>query len=191
MIGLLGCQSKKSTIVITGKILGKMPEKVEFTKPINGICNWSFTESVQPDSLGNFKINIESDKAVFIKLRTSYTEQGTLIAESGKTYDVAFNLNKKENVFSVSGESSIVQEAYNKFPNFEHIQLGAREFMRDSVASKVKETVEQRRTGEIAQLEKFRADQVISEEIFRMVKTDRNCYYDAVLATTAWLKDLM
>lgn len=190
LIGVLGCQSKKSTSVITGKILGKMPEKVEYTLPINGICNWAFTKSVQPDSLGNFKINIESDKAVFIKLRTSYTEQGTLIAEPGKTYNVAFDLNKKENVFSVSGESSSVQEAYNKFPNFEHIQLGAREFMRDSVASRIKETVEQRRNSEIAQFEKLRADQVISEEVFRMVKTDRNCYYDAVLATTAWIKDL-
>jgi thiol-disulfide isomerase/thioredoxin len=191
LIGLLGCQSKKNASVITGKILGKIPEKVEYTKPINGICDWSFTGSVQPDSLGNFEISIEYDKAIFVKLRTSYTEQGILIVEPGKTYDVVFDLNKKENVFSVADKSSVVQEAYNKFPNLEHIQLGAREFMRDSVASRIKETIEQRRASEIAQFEKFRADQVISEEVFRMVKTDRNCYYDAVLATTAWLKDYM
>jgi len=191
LIGIIGCQSKKNTIVITGKILGKIPEKVDYTKPINGICNWYFTDSVQPDSLGNFKIHIESDKVVFIKLRTSYTEQGTLIAEPGKTYEVVFDLNRKDSVFSVTDKSSVVQEAYNKFPNFEHIQLGAREFRRDSVASRIKETVEQRRTSEIAQFEKFRSDKVISEEVFRIVKTDRNCYYDAVLATTAWLKDLM
>ena len=105
LIGIIGCQSKKNTIVITGKILGKIPEKVDYTKPINGICNWYFTDSVQPDSLGNFKIHIESDKVVFIKLRTSYTEQGTLIAEPGKTYEVVFDLNRKDSVFSVTDKS--------------------------------------------------------------------------------------
>jgi thiol-disulfide isomerase/thioredoxin len=189
LISLLGCQGKKSTSVITGKILGKIPEKVEYTSPINGICNWSFTNSVQPDSLGNFKISIEYDKAIFVKLRTSYTEQGTLIVEPGKTYDVVFDLNKKENVFSVTDPSSMVQEAYDKFPDPPHIQVGATEFMKDSVASRIKSTIEQRRVAEIAIFEKFLSDKVISKSVFELVKTDRNCYYDAVLATTAWLKD--
>jgi CRISPR/Cas system CMR-associated protein Cmr5 small subunit len=191
LIGFFGCQHSNNEIIIVGKITGKIPEKVEYTSPINGICNWGFTESVRPDSLGNFKIKIESDQTLFVKLRTSYTEQGTLIVEPGKTYTVAFDLNKKENVFSVTDKSSIIQDAYNKFPNPPHIQMGATEFQRDSVISRIKATVEQRRSAEIGVFEKFLSDKVISQNVFDFVKTDRNCYYDAVLATTAWIKDYM
>jgi len=191
LIGFFGCQHSTNEIIIVGKITGKFPEKVEYTSPINGICNWGFTESVRPDSIGNFKIKIESDKTIFIKLRTAYSEQGTLIIEPGKTYTVAFDLNRKDTFFSVTDSSSIIQDAYNKFPNPPHIQVGAMEFQRDSVISRIKSTVEQRRSAEIAVFEKFRSDKVISQDIFDLVKTDRNCYYDAVLATTAWVKDYM
>jgi len=191
LIGLLGCQSPKNEIVIVGKIIGNVPEKVEYTSPINGICNWCFTKSVQPDSAGNFQIRVKWDKPIFIKLRTSYQAQGTLIVEPGKTYDVTFDLKQKENIFSVTGESSVYQEAYNKLPNPVHIQVGAMEFMRDSVVSTIKKTIEQRRADEIAEFEKFLSDKVITQKVFNLVKTDRNCYYNAVLATTAWLKKLM
>jgi thiol-disulfide isomerase/thioredoxin len=100
-------------------------------------------------------------------------------------------LNDKENIFSVADKSSIIQETYNKFPNPEHIQLGAREFLRDTIATKIKETINQRRTAEIAEFEKLYSDKLISRDVFDFVKTDRNCYYDAVLATIAWIKDLM
>ena len=191
LIGFFGCQHSTNEIIIVGKITGKFPEKVEYTSPINGICNWGFTESVRPDSIGNFKIKIESDKTIFIKLRTAYSEQGTLIVEPGKTYSVAFDLNRKDTVFSVTDKSSIIQNAYNRFPNPPHIQMGITEFQRDSVVSRIKGTVEQRRSSEIAVFEKFLSDKVISQNVFDLVKTDRNCYYDAVLATTAWVKDYM
>ncbi len=191
LIGLLGCQSSKNKIIINGKIIGKLPEKVDYTSPINGICNWYFTESVQPDSIGNFQISLNSKKPIFIKLRTSYKNQGTLIVEPGKTYDLIFDLNLKENIFSVTDKSSIYQTAYNKLPNPSHIQIGAREFMRDSVASAIKETIEKRRAEEIVEFEKYCSDKTISQEIFNLIKIDRNCYYDAVLATTVWIKKLM
>ncbi len=188
LIGLLGCQSSKNKILINGKIIGDIPEKVDYTSPINGICNWWFTKSVQPDSLGNFQINIDSDQTIFIKLRTSNKTQGTLIVEPGETYDVRFDLNNKEKVFYVTDKSSVLQETYNKLPNPEHIQIGAGEFMRDSVASTIKKTIEQRKTDEIGQFEKLLSDKIISSKVLELVKTDRNCYYDAVLSTVAWLK---
>lgn len=190
LIGLLGCQGPSNETVIIGKIIGDIPEKVEYTIPINGMCNWWFRQSVQPDSAGNFQIRIKCDNAVFIKLLTPNPKYGTLITEPGKTYQVSFDMNQKENSFAVTDQSSVFQAAYNKIPDPEHIQLGAREFSRDSVASRVKETIEQRRLAEIGIFEKFLSDKVISQDVFDLVKTDRNCYWDAVMATTAWLKDL-
>ena len=191
LIGLFACQNSKNKIIILGEITGEIPEKVEYTNPINGICNWWFTKSVFPDSLGKFQIEITSEEAIFIKIRISYTEQGTLIAEPGKIYTVRFDLNDKKYAFSVTDKSSIVQQTYNKLPYPEHIQVGAREFLRDTIATKIKETIEQRRTAEISEFEKMLSEGVISKDVFGLVKTDRNCYYDAVLATVAWIKDLM
>lgn len=191
LIGLFACKDSKDKIEIHGEITGEIPGKVEYTNPIHGICNWNFAASVQPDSFGNFQIETTSKEPIFMKIRTSYTEQGSLIAEPGKSYNIRFDLRDKKNVFSVTDESFIIQKTYNKFPNPEHIQDGAREFLRDTIASKIKETIEQRRTAEIVEFEKLFSDNLISREVFEMVKTDRNCYYDAVLATIAWIKNLM
>lgn len=185
-----GCQIPKKEITISGKILGPLPGKVEYTSPINGICNWWFTESVQPDSAGNFQIKLESEQPLFLKLRTSHSEQGTLIVEPGKNYVVVFDLNQKEDVFAVTDTSSVFQQAYEILPNPFHIQIGAREFMRDTVAKDVKNTIEQRRKDEIAVFEKLLSDNMISKGVFDLIETDRNCYYDALLATTAWIKNL-
>lgn len=191
LVGLFACKDSKDKIIIHGEITGEIPEKIEYTNPIHGICNWNFTVSVQPDSLGNFQTEITSKEPIFIKIGTSYNEQGTLIAEPGKTYNIRFNFNNKDNIFSVTDKSAATQETYNKFPNPEHIQVGAQEFLRDTSAIKIKETINQRRTAEIAEFEKLYSDKLISGDVFDMVKTDRNCYYDAVLATIAWIKDLM
>jgi thiol-disulfide isomerase/thioredoxin len=191
LIGSFACQNSRDKILIQGEITGEIPEKVEYTNPINGICNSWYTKSVHPDSLGKFQIEMTSQEAIFIKIRTSYTEQGTLIAEPGKKYTVRFNLNEKENIFSVTDKSSVIQKTYNEFPNPSHIQDGAREFLKDTIATNTKEIIENRRTAEIAEFEKLLSDKLISKQVFELVKTDRNCYYDAVLATIAWLKDLM
>jgi len=191
LTGLFACQNSRNKIVIQGEITGKIPEKVEYTNPVHGICNWWFTKSVSPDSLGKFQIEITSKEAIFIKIRVSNSEQGTLIAEPGKTYTVRFDLNDKKNTFSVTDKSSLVQHTYNKLPDPVHIQVGAREFLRDTIAATIKETIEQRRIAELAEFEKMLSERMISKEVFGLVKTDRNCYHDAVLATVAWIKDFM
>ncbi|MBP8960294.1 MAG: TlpA family protein disulfide reductase [Bacteroidales bacterium] len=189
LISLLSCQNPKK-IVINGEIIGNVPEKIEYTVPIHGICNWAFKDFVQPDSLGKFKIEIETEKEAFIKLMTN-SAQGTLIIEPGKTYSVNFDFNNKEKIFSVTGRNYLFQETYNKLPSPIHIQVGAKEFLYDTIADNIKATIDKRRTNEIAVFEKFLSDKKISKNVFEMIKTDRNTYYDAILSTIAWIKDLM
>lgn len=189
LISLPACQDQKK-IIIRGEITGEIPEKLEYTVPVHGVCNYGFKDFVQPDSLGKFKIEIETEEEVFIKLMINNV-QGTLISEPGKSYNVRLDLNNKETPFSVSGKYSSVQEAYNKLPSPVHIQIGAGEFLRDTLAAKIKTTIDQRRTDEIAVFEKFLADKMISPGVFELIKTDRNAYYDAILSTIAWIKDLM
>ena len=189
LISLPACRDQKK-IIIRGEITGEIPEKLEYTVPVHGVCNYGFKDFVQPDSLGKFKIEIETEEEVFIKLMINNV-QGTLISEPGKSYNVRLDLNNKETPFSVSGKYSSVQEAYNKLPSPVHIQIGAGEFLRDTLAAKIKTTIDQRRTDEIAVFEKFLADKMISPGVFELIKNDRNAYYDAILSTIAWIKDLM
>jgi thiol-disulfide isomerase/thioredoxin len=190
LAGLSACHVSNDTIIIQGEIIGDIPDKVEYTHPVSGVCNWWFTKSVLPDSLGKFQLVVASKEAVFIKIRTSGSQKGTLIAEPGNIYQVLFNLKDKQNVFSVNGKGSEIQQTCQKFPDPEHIQVGAREFLRDSIAPRVKETIDQRRTAEIIEIEKLLSEKVISPEVSRLVITDRNCYYDALLATIAWIRNL-
>jgi hypothetical protein len=83
--GFYSCHNPKK-IIINGEIIGGTAENIKYTVPIHGICFGGFQKSVQPDSLGKFKIEIESDKEAFIKLMMSNGRQGTLISEPGKTY---------------------------------------------------------------------------------------------------------
>jgi thiol-disulfide isomerase/thioredoxin len=178
-------------IVIKGKIEGEIPGKVEYTNPIHGICNGWFTRSVVPDSTGKFQISLVSEETVFVKIRTSFDRSGIIIASPGSTYDVLLNVKDKDHFMTVTGKSAALQKAYNLLPHPEHIQLGAREYFRDTVAVRVKESIMQKKREEIGVFEKLRSDRIISRDEFNLVKTDRECYYDAVQATVAWLKDLM
>jgi hypothetical protein len=132
LISLPACRDQKK-IIIRGEITGEIPEKLEYTVPVHGVCNYGFKDFVQPDSLGKFKIEIETEEEVFIKLMINNV-QGTLISEPGKSYNVRLDLNNKETPFSVSGKYSSVQEAYNKLPSPVYIQIGAGEFLRDTLA---------------------------------------------------------
>lgn len=76
--GLIIAQNKNS-IQISGSINGKIPEAIEYTLPIGGIDYFGFTDSVQPDSSGNFQINLKLDQTCFIDLSYKYKSFGTLI----------------------------------------------------------------------------------------------------------------
>jgi len=136
---LSGCTLKKNEVVINGKIIGKMPDKIEFTVPLKGICDWMVSDSIKPDSLGKFQIVFNTKKPAFIKLRASQTTQGAVIIEPGKNYNVIFDLNKAKDNFQIIGENEVAQNQYNKLSNPVHIQLGARVFLKDSVALSIKE----------------------------------------------------
>jgi len=188
---LLLSAKNKGEVVISGKILGPIPEKVDYTIPQNGICDWMTTESVKPDLNGIFRIIVSPDKMSFIKLHVSSKLQGILIIEPGKSYDVVFDLNKGKENFQVFGETEIAQNQYNKLPNPVHIQIGAREFIKDSVASSIKERVAIKKGKEIVIFQELYNNRGISREFLEMVQMDRECYYAAVTATAVWIKQMI
>jgi hypothetical protein len=54
---LTACEEKSNLVKITGKVIGEIPDKIHYTVPVNETAfDYGFTDSVQPDSLGNFSI---------------------------------------------------------------------------------------------------------------------------------------
>lgn len=189
------CQTKKDNIKITGKITGKIPETIEYTLPINGIEYFGFTNSIQPDSEGNFEISIQTDKTCFVDLSNNYKSFGTIIAEPGMNYKVDINTESAENKFRVESPNQKGQELYNKIPNRSmivggHFEMETKNFMQDSVPELLKQKVEQNRKDEIAGFQNLLNKKSISKNFYNLVQTDRDYFYKGILGSFAFINYL-
>lgn len=185
---VIGCIGRKKEIVIDGKIIGKSIKNIEYTVPVNNIFNGLMTDSIKPDTSGKFRIVIPFDNPGFIILRPLfntnpiYKIQGIIVAEPGNTYDITFTATKDSDYLYFTGYNAKALNQYNKLPNpilLNELQ-GTVPFMRDSVASSIREKIESQKEKEIAIFKELFDKGKISESFFKLVQTDRNCYYSTV-----------
>jgi thiol-disulfide isomerase/thioredoxin len=189
-IFLIGCISRKNKIVIEGKIIGESIKNIEYTVPVNDIFNGLMTDSIKPDTSGKFRIVIPLENPGFIILRPLYKTnpiyktQGIIIAEPGNIYNIAFNSTKESDSFYVTGYNEEALNQYNKLPNpiLLNESQGTVHFMRDSVASSIREKIASQKEKEIAIFKELFDKEKISENFFKLVQTDRNCYYSTITA---------
>jgi thiol-disulfide isomerase/thioredoxin len=189
-IFLIGCISRKNEIVIDGKIIGGNIKNIEYTVPVNNIFNGLMTDSIKPDTSGKFRIVIPLENPGFIILRPlyntnpTYKTQGIIIAEPGNIYNIAFNSTKDSDSFYVTGYNEEALNQYNKLTNpvlLNELQ-GTVHFMRDSAASSIREKIAGQKEKEIAIFKELFDKGKISENFFKLVQTDRNCYYSTITA---------
>ncbi|PXY47169.1 TlpA family protein disulfide reductase [Flavobacterium hydrophilum] len=190
------CQGKKTEITISGKITGKIPETIEYTLPINGIDYFGFTNSAQTDAAGNFQIKIPSDKTCFIELSTHYQSYGVIIAEPGMTYKVSIHTEVKDGKFKVESKNEKAQALYNQIPNRNmivggHFELETKSLMKDSIISRIKQKLEQKRETEIAEFQKLLKDKTISKNFYNLVQSDRNFFYKGAQGSLAFINYLL
>ena len=189
ILGLSSFRTPTNEITIIGKIYGEIPEKVEFTVPINGGCSWSFYKSIQPDSLGNFRIAIDDvDQPTMIQFRVPSKFFGTIIVEQGQGYEVKIDLRARKNKMKLLGTSKEGQELYNSLPYPDFLQLEARKFIGESSSSLITQNLDSVRDIEISTFQKLLDDGKISHEFFNFIKMDRDSYYSAIKGTVALLK---
>lgn len=188
IISTISCTAKKNEVIIAGKIIGEIPKKVEFTKPINGTWFYGSKQSVKPDSLGNFQIKVDIDSPSFITLYIPKKANGTLLVEPRKNYNINFNLNLTDKKFSVTGQNSKGQNLYNSFPNPEFNIFGLREHLKDSVTTVIASKIKAKQQNEISLFKKLFDKGEISEGFFNLVKLDRACYYAALKGNIALYK---
>lgn len=189
------CQGKKSDITITGRITGKIPETIEYTLPINGIDYFGFTNSIQPDSLGNFQIKLPLNKTSFIELSTNYNSYGTLIAEPGMIYNVYINPETSDNKFKVASKNEKGQTLYNQIPNRSmivggHFELESRKYYKDSILSDIVQKIQQDSQVEITGFKKLLKDKNISKDFYDLIQADRDYFYKGTKGSLAFINYL-
>ncbi len=190
---LSSCLSDNKEVTITGNISGNIPDKIEYTLPINGISYFGFEESIQPDSLGNFQINITADKSSFIELSSGYKLYGTVIVEPGSHYDIFINTDIKENGFRVEGQNEKGQKLYNQLTNRsiideEDFEVEGMKYFNDTIASEIKQNIQNKTKIEISGFKELLNSKAISKSFYDLVKTDREYFYKGAQSSLAFIK---
>jgi thiol-disulfide isomerase/thioredoxin len=189
-ISIIGCNTRKNEIVINGKIIGENIETIEYTIPVNNIFNGLMSDSIKPDTSGKFRLVIPFENPGFIILRPLYStypicrNQGTIVAEPGKIYNITFEAKKVRDSLYFTDYNEEALNDYNKLPNpilLNELE-GTRPYMKDSVASSIKNKIISQKEKEIAIFKELLDKGKISENFFKLVETDRNCYYSAITA---------
>lgn len=189
-MSLIGCNRNKNEIVINGKIIGENITNIEYTVPVNEIFNGLMTDSIKPDTSGKFRLVIPFENSGFIILRPLYStfpfyrKQGIIVAESGKIYDITFEATKDMDSLYFTGYNEEALNKYNRLPNpiILNELYGTRPFMKDSVASSIRNKITSQKEKEVAIFKELFGKGKISENFFNLVQTDRNCYYSAITA---------
>jgi thiol-disulfide isomerase/thioredoxin len=173
---LCGCK-KTNEVNISGKISGKIPDKITYTIPVNGVSDYGFAESVAPDSLGNFKIKILTGEPSFVNLTITGINLKAIVVEPGQNFNISINTENKSGSFKISGANEAGQNLYNTFPNPELVQLEARKYLRNSSQDSVKKEINTLKKSEITRLRELLQKKEISKSFFELVSLDRDCYY--------------
>lgn len=195
---LCGCVHQKENLqemTIQGKIIGKIPEWIEYTMPLNGITYFGFENAVQPDSLGNFKISLLIDKAGFIELSNGHNAYGTIIVEPEMNYNILIEAEEKKNKFNIEGVNKKGQDLYNENPNRSmltgHFELEARKYSKDSIPEKIKQSIEESRKNELKKYKDLLNANDISKEFYELVSMDQNYFYAGAQTSIALLNYLL
>lgn len=195
LITLISCKTNQKETLITGKVIGELPTEIIYTNPINGICDWGYTQSVETDSLGNFRINLKIDNPVFIKflvMGSSITEFDCpiIIAEAGKSYDLTIDTNKKENQYRFKGEIKNVQDYYNNLSRI-NPRSCVYSFGKDiSDMTGLRTDLKEQKQKEISEITAFYENGEISEPVYQLLKLDREVYYGIALSTLASINNV-
>ena len=192
--GFIRGQETKNEITITGNITGKIPAKIDYTLPIDGINYFGFKNSVQPDSVGEFHIKLAVDRACFIELSNVYDSYGTIIVEPGMDYNVLISTQDKTNMFKVKCKNKEGQDLYNQTTNRSmitgHFESEARQYSKDSIPSQIKQNIKSNKEAEISKYRRLLKANVISEGFYNLVRTDREYFYAGVQGSVAFINYL-
>jgi len=191
IILFFSCQPRKHETKISGKIIGDIPESISYSVPVEGGCNLQFLEDINIDSSGNFQLELAIEKPAFIRLISGpKLNNKFIIAEPGKEYEINLDYTNEENIFNVKCES---MEAHNFYNNLEmpfHIDVLGRQLAKDTSFTFTRNNILRSQEKEQLALDKLYHAGSISNELYSIIKKDRNIYYKSLIQSVALKRHL-
>lgn len=186
IIGLISCSKKDNEIIISGKIIGNVPDKIEYTVPVNGTWFYGAKKSVTPDSLGNFKISIKSNLVSLITLYVPKKASAVLLVEPSEKYEIDFHLDSKDEKIKIKGTNNKALTLYNSFPLPEfHVLSSSNKLLQDSVLTTMSSKINKLKEKEILQFKEQLEKQIITKDFYDLAELDRKYYYSALETSIA------
>lgn len=186
IFGILGCQTNKKEVTITGTIIGKIHGDIEYTSSENGACFWQFAKPLPIDSSGHFCLTMEIDDPVFFQLVIGSYQKSAMIIEPGLNYKIQFDLDAKDDQLSVDCINNKAQTLYRNLP-LELPQNAPSNFTvyNRPIPSNIFDSINTIKEKEILRFKELLDNNEISKPFYELVKADRTCYYTAIQSSFA------
>ena len=190
-----GCNLSNNEIVISGSIIGDLPERILHTLPIHGSSFWGFNDTIVPDSNGDFRITINTEKPALIALFGFGIDYGFntfnyVLVEPGKEYKVLIDLTPENKRFIVDEGQCKAQNLLASFLYHGHPQFDELWHLTDSSVAVITNTVMDRKYAEIKEIKELLSRELISQEAAELLIQTRRVYNYHVMGFIASMKYL-
>ena len=170
----LSCSVERNEVVINGKFIGDIPDRVGFTIPVNQTSFEGFREIIELDSTGTFKIIVDTEKPAFLSFW--FLDSPSLIIEPGKSYNVTLERDPEKGLL-ITGDLERLQEFYNKL-NHENPMTCLYSFGEDiSNFTAIRQNLHDNLEKELSAVKELYDTGEIKEEIKDLLVADRKIYY--------------
>jgi len=186
LVGLTSCQKSKNEVIVKGKFIGDLPKEVKYSIPINGICYGFFQATERVDSLGNFelRVNIESPSIIEI---FSKGNTYNLIVEPRENYKVTIESNNVNSKFTAVCKNTSIQSIYQNLASPINPSMEAMKFL-NLPTSIVHNKIDSVLNSEVLTFSDLLNNNVISKELFDLIKLDRTLFYSCVQGKVSMIK---
>jgi thiol-disulfide isomerase/thioredoxin len=178
---------RKREVVITGHISEESGDKMlVYTIPISGTSCFRFNDTVKIDDMGNFELKFPITKPTFITFWTSNTyKQAKLLIEPDNSYHLVFD---GKNEVQISGADERGQMLLSALPSPEWIELEGGALLKDTSLVSIHEKIEKLKQDDLRKFTELLEKKEISSPFYKLIETDRNCYYASLEARILLIK---
>ncbi len=176
------CSRIENQVVITGQFSGDIPDSFRHTLPVNSTSYEGFYGSVTPDTSGNFKVMIDTDRPALINFL--YLGSPSLIIEPGNHYEITLAL-KPDGSLELGGDLSRAQEVYSALPHQHPMSCLYSYGEEFTNYHSIKQNLTDDMQKEISLLNDLYDQGLITEQVLDLLVTDRRIYYHTAMSVLA------
>jgi len=171
--------------VITGKIIGALPDAIRFSAPVNGNSGFDYYYTTKADANGSFTMTINLEDMTIIDIFYDYKPACSVIARPGEKYTLAITQLDDKIEGIVAGRDTEGQKLYNSISHNHRMSLIAQPANDIATAESAEDLEHVIRRHEAEDIEGFKNLQTtgkISRDFLNTITIERNYLYAAMTA---------